>query len=154
MEHLVTCVERFSDVIEEAKPLLARHWEEVALNKDTVPLDPDWARYAAVEALGQLSVVTVRAAGRMIGYCCMVVQPGLHYRSCLEARMDIFWIAPEYRGRMGGVRLFRAVEAELKRRGVKRMYVGSKLHKDSSRLFEALKYKEIERWYSKTLGDA
>ena len=153
MEHLVTSVEKFSDVIEEAKPLLARHWEEIALNKDSVPLDPDWQRYANLEATGQLSVVTVRAAGRMIGYCCMVVHPGLHYRSCLEARMDIFWIAPEYRGRMGGVRLFRAVEAELKRRGVKRMYVGSKLHRDSSRLFEALKYKEIERWYSKTLGD-
>ena len=116
--------------------------------------DRTGSRYAAVEALGQLSVVTVRAAGRMVGYCCMVVQPGLHYRSCLEARMDIFWIAPEYRGRMGGVRLFRAVEAEPKRRGVKRMYVGSKLHKDSSRLFEALGYTPIEQWFAKTLGDA
>ena len=154
MEHMITSVEAFSAVIEEAKPLLARHWEEIALNKDSVPLDPDWQRYAAMEAMGQLSVVTVRAAGKMIGYCCMVIQVGLHYRSCLEARMDIFWIAPEYRGRMGGVRLFRAVEAELKRRGVKRMYVGSKLHKDSSRLFEALGYTPIEQWFAKTLGDA
>lgn len=154
MEHLSTQTEPFGRVIEEAKPLLQRHWEEIALDRDSVPLEPDWPRYAAMERLGQLSVVTVRAQGRMVGYCCMVIQPGLHYRSCLEARMDIFWIAPEYRGRMGGVRLFKAVEAELKRRGVRRMYVGSKLHKDSSRLFEAMGYRPIEQWFSKMLCDS
>lgn len=149
MEHLTTCVENFRDVIEEAKPLLQRHWEEIAHDKDEVPLDPDWARYALMEAQGQLSVVTVRASGRMVGYCCMVLTPGLHYRSTFEARMDIFWLAPEYRGRMGGARLFRAVEAECKRRGVKRIYVGSKLSHDSTRLFQALGYRLVEQWLTK-----
>jgi GNAT superfamily N-acetyltransferase len=151
MQHLSTQLEAFSAVIEEAKPLLDRHWEEIALNQDTVPLRPNWKRYAELEAAGALSVVTVRAQGRMVGYCCMIVCHGLHYMTCLEARMDIFWIAPEYRGRMGGVRLFKAVEAELKRRGVQRMFVGSKLHKDVSRLFEALGYTPVEQWFSKTL---
>ena len=63
--------------------------------------------------------------------------------------MDIYYVAPDYRGRMGGVRLFRAVEKELKRRGIKRIYVGSKLHRDSSRLFVALGYRPIETWFSK-----
>jgi GNAT superfamily N-acetyltransferase len=152
MEHLSLAVEQFSQVIEEAKPLLFRHWEEIALDKERVPLDPDWQRYAQLEAMGALSVVTMRERGRLVGYSCMVVQPGLHYRSCLEARMDIFWLAPECRGRMGGVRLFRAVEKELQRRGVKRIYAGSKLHKDVSRLFEALGYTPIERWFSKWIG--
>jgi GNAT superfamily N-acetyltransferase len=154
MQHLVTQVEPFSQIFAEVKPLVERHWEEIALNKDSVVLDPDWQRYIAMERLGQLSIVTVRAQGRLVGYCCMVIQPGLHYRSCLEARMDVFWLAPEYRGRMGGVRLFRAVEAELKRRGVRRMFVGSKLHKDSSRLFEAMGYKPIEHWFSKMLDNS
>lgn len=146
-------VEAFSAVIDEAKPLLQRHWEELALNKESVPLDPDWRRYAALEAQGQLSVVTVRANGKLVGYSWMVVQPGLHYRGCLEARMDIFWLAPEHRGRMGGVRLFRAHEKELRRRGVQRVYTGSKLHKDSSRLFLALGYTPIEQWFSKMLSE-
>jgi len=145
-------VAEFSRVIDEATPLLYRHWEESALDKERVPLDPDWARYASLEAMGALSVVTMRERGRLVGYSCMVVQPGLHYRSCLEARMDIFWLAPECRGRMGGVRLFRAVERELQRRGVKRIYAGSKLHKDVSSLFVKLGYVPIERWFSKWIG--
>ena len=153
MEHLSLAVEQFSQVIEEAKPLLYRHWEEIALDRDRVPLEPDWARYASLEAMGALSVVTMRQNGRLVGYTCMVVQPGLHYRSCLEARMDIFWLAPECRGRMGGVRLFRAVEKELSRRGVKRIYAGSKLHKDVSVLFEKLGYMPVERWFSKWIGN-
>jgi N-acetylglutamate synthase-like GNAT family acetyltransferase len=47
--------------------------------------------------------------------------------------------------------LFHAVERELRRRGVKRVYAGSKLHKDSSALFTALGYTPIERWFSKLL---
>jgi len=152
VEHLSLAVEEFSRVIDEAKPLLYRHWEEIALDKERVPLDPDWARYASLEAMGALSVVTMRQNGKLVGYSCMVVQPGLHYRGCLEARMDIFWLAPECRGRMGGVRLFRAVERELQRRGVKRIYAGSKLHKDVSSLFVKLGYVPIERWFSKWIG--
>ena len=146
-------VEEFSRVIDEAKPLLYRHWQEIALDQDAVALEPDWQRYAALEAAGALSIVTARVGGKLVGYSCMVVQRGLHYRSLLEARMDIFWLAPEYRGRHGGVRLFRAVEKELQRRGVRRVYCGSKLHRDSSRLFAALGYRPIEQWHSKWLED-
>jgi GNAT superfamily N-acetyltransferase len=151
MEHLSVQVEAYGDMLEEAKPLYQRHWEELALDQDAVPLAPDWERYAALEAAGALSIVTVRARGRLVGYSFMVVQRGLHYATTLEARMDMFWIAPEHRGRMGGVRLFREVERELIRRGVRRVYAGSKLHRDSSRLFLALDYKPIEQWFSKML---
>jgi len=153
MEHLSLQVEEFSQVIEEAKPLLYRHWLEVALDKEKVPLDPDWARYASLEGRGSLSVVTMRQNGKLVGYSCMVVERGLHYASTLEARMDIFWLAPECRGRMGGVRLFRAVERELKRRGVQRVYLGSKLHKDVSSLFVRLGYTPVERYFSKWIGE-
>jgi GNAT superfamily N-acetyltransferase len=153
MNHLSFQVEPFAAFVEEVKPLLPRHWEELALDKETVPLDPDYQRYANLDAIGALSVVTARENGRLVGYSIMVVQPGLHYQSCLEARMDIFWLAPEVRGRMGGVRLFRAVERELRRRGVQRIYAGSKLHKDSSRLFLALGYRPIEQWFSKMLTE-
>lgn len=152
MEHLSLQVEKFSDVIEEAKPLLFRHWEEIALDHDRVPLDPDWERYAELNDKGALSIVTMRRNGALVGYSVMIVARGFHYQSTLEARMDIFWIAPEVRGRMGGVRLFKAVEAELRRRGVKRIYCGSKLHKDSSRLFQAMGYRPIEQWFSKWIG--
>lgn len=149
MIHLAACVECFSDALPEMREHLPRHWAELALDKDRVKLDPDWDRYARLDADGQMCIVTLRAQGKLVGYCWMIVGTELHYRTTLTAVMDIFYILPEYRGRMGGVRLFRAVEAELKRRGVARMYVGSKLHRDSSRLFKALGYREVEAWFSK-----
>lgn len=149
--HLSCQVERFFDVLPEMQPMLPRHWEELALDKESVPLDPNWQRYRELDATGSLSMVTVRENGALRGYAIMFVTPGLHYRTCLEARMDIFWLAPEVRGRMGSVRLFRAVEKEMRRRGVRRVYLGSKLHKDVGRLYTALGYHPVECWYSKML---
>ena len=152
--HLSFQVERFADVLPEVKPLLPRHWEELALDKDAVPLDPNWQRYAELDAVGAISLVTARENGRLVGYCYMILSPGLHYRTCYEARMDIFWLDPSVRGQaMPGVRLFKAVEKELRRRGVQRVYMGSKLHKDVGRLFERLGYRPIETWYSKMLTE-
>ena len=152
MIHLSAQVEPFASCIGEIRPHLPRHWAELALDKEHVPLDPDCDRYEKMDAAGQLCMVTLRAQGQLVGYCCMMVSPELHYRTTLGARMDVFWLAPEYRGRMGGVRLFKAVEAELRRRGVKRAFMGSKLHRDSSRLFEALGYRPMEMWFSKYIG--
>ena len=146
-------VESFRDNLDELKTILPLHWEELALNKDKVPLDPQYGIYLAREDAGELLMVTLREAGRMVGYFIGFVAPGLHYRTCLTLTMDIFYVHPEVRCRHGGVRLFKAVQAEAKRRGVQRMFVGSKCHADASRLFEALGYKEVERYYSAWLGD-
>jgi GNAT superfamily N-acetyltransferase len=154
VEHLSIQPEGTLATLQEAEDtgMLRRHWEELALDKDSVSLAPDWRRYRLLEAEGVLSTMAVRQRGKLVGYSIMVLTTGLHYRGCFEARMDIFWLAPEARGRFGGVRLFRAHEKELRRRGVKRIYVGSKLHRDSSRLFLALGYRPVELWLSKMLA--
>jgi GNAT superfamily N-acetyltransferase len=144
-------VEQLDGVFAEIQPLLARHWEELAVDQAEVALDPNWQRYRELDAAGALSVVTARADGRLVGYSCMILSPGLHYRSTFEARMDVVWLAPELRGQHGGARLLAKVERELARRGVRRVYLGSKLHKDIGRLFEARGYVAIETWFSKLL---
>ena len=145
--------EPFPPFLEEVRPLLALHYEELALNKDCVPLDPQYGEYLKRDAQGMVMAVTLRDAGKLVGYFVGFVAPGLHYQTCLTLHLDIFWVHPEHRGKMGGVRLFRAVEAEAKRRGVQRMFVGSKVHKDASWLFERLGYTEVERIYSKMIGE-
>lgn len=150
---LTAQVEPFRPFLLEVQDLLPLHWEELALNKDKVPLDPQYDVYAARDAAGQVMVVTLRDAGRLVGYFIGFVAPGLHYQTCLTLTMDIFWTHPDIRGGFGGVRLFRAVEKEAKRRGVHRMFYGSKLHKDASRLFEFLKMEPVETYYTKWIGD-
>lgn len=151
---MITCqVETFAGFLEELKPLLPLHYEELALNKAEVPLDPQFDVYLAHEEQGKLLVLALRESGNLIGYFIGFVAPDLHYRTCLTCRMDIFYVVPEWRGHGAGMILFREVEAELRRRQVKRIFAGSKLHKDASWLFERLGYTEVERYYSKWLGE-
>lgn len=147
-------IESFEQMLPELQRLLPLHWEELALNKDKVPLSPQYPVYIERERRGELLFVVLRDAGEMVGYFIGFIAPGLHYSTCLTCTMDIFWIRPDKRGSgLPGVRLFRAVEAECRRRGVQRWFVGSKCHADASALFEFLKFERVEVYFSKWLGD-
>lgn len=145
-------VDQVRTVLPELKQLFPLHWRELALDQESIPLDPQYEVYLERDAKGEVMVLTGREAGRIIGYFVGFIAPGLHYRTCLTLTMDIFWIHPEHRGKSLGVRLFKAVEQEARRRGVKRMFMGSKLHKDSGWLFERLGYRPVETYYSKLVG--
>ena len=153
---LTAQVERWSDCVDDLAMLFPAHWEELALNRDKVPLAPRWDVYAAMERAGTLLLVTLRQQGALVGYFVGFVQPSLHYSSCLECTMDIFLVREDCRGGHGlltpGLLLFRTVRRELKRRGVQRWHVGSKVHKDASRLFRALGMTPVETYYSQWLG--
>lgn len=150
---LTAQVEPFPPFLEEVQPLLPRHWEELALNKDKVPLSPQFDIYLQRDALGQVLLVTLRDLGKLYGYFIGFTAPGLHYSTCLTLTMDIFYLTPEHRGAFGGVKLFRTVMREAKRRGVQRMFAGSKCHADASVLFERLGMEKVETYFSIWLGD-
>jgi GNAT superfamily N-acetyltransferase len=147
------CVESLTHNLETMKPLFPLHWRELALNQDKVPLDPQYETYLARDQRGEVLFIAGREVGELIAYFVGFVAPGLHYRTCLTLTMDIFWVRPEYRGKSAGIRLFKTVEAEAKRRGVQRVFMGSKLHKDAGWLFERLDYEPVETYYSKWLGE-
>lgn len=151
---MITCMlESFEERLPELMPLLPLHYEELALNQDKVPLDPQYEIYIERERRGELMFMVLRDRGELIGYFIGFVAPGLHYRTCLTLTMDIFFLHPEHRGNGAGYQMFKAVEAEAKRRGVDRMFVGSKVHLDASWLFQRLGYTEVERYYTHWLGD-
>lgn len=146
--------EIFMQTLGELKPILDLHYEELALNKDKVPLDPCYELYDFQESAGKLLFVTVRDDGELVGYFIGFVQPGLHYRTCLTCIMDIFFIEPGARGAaMLGLKLFRAVEVHLKEMGVQRWVMGSKKHRDASALFERIGAEPIETMFSKWIGE-
>ena len=89
-----------------------------------------------------VSSVTIGASSRR----------ALHYASCLTATMDIFFVHPDHRRGRNGIILFDAVERELRRRGVQRWVVGTKLHRDASPLFKRLGFAPIEMYHAKWLG--
>lgn len=146
-------LESFEERLPELLPLLPLHYEELALNKDKVPLAPQYEIYIERERRGELMFMVVRDAGELIGYFIGFVAPGLHYKTCLTLIMDIFYIHPDHRGNSTGFKLFRSVEEEAAKRGVQRMFVGSKCHLDASWLFERLGYEKVETFYSVWLGE-
>jgi GNAT superfamily N-acetyltransferase len=151
---LTAAPEAFAPFLEEVKPLLPLHYAELALDQDKVPLSPQYDEYLARDARGQVLTIAMREGGELVGYFVGFMAPGLHYSTCLTLHLDIFWLKPEHRGKHGGMLLFQAVEAEAKRRGVQRMFVGSKTHLDASWLFDRLGYTKVETHYSCWLGDA
>jgi len=145
-------VERFSDVYEELLPLLHAHYGEISTHKDhDVPLEPMIEVYRAREADGSLMMVIGREEGAIVAYLVAFIAPGLHYRSCLTCSPDIFFVREDKRTGMAGVRMMRFVEKELRRRGVKRWAMGSKVQHDASALFRYLDFKPVETMYEKWL---
>lgn len=146
-------IESFTERLPELKILLPEHYKELALNQDKVPLDPQYEVYIERERQGGLLFVTLRDSGELVGYFIGFIAPGLHYKTCLTCTMDIFFVRKDRRSGSAGVRLFRFVEQELKRRGVQRWFMGSKVHADASALFERIGAAKVETYYSKWLGE-
>jgi len=146
-------VESFIERLPELKELLPEHYKELALNQEQVPLSPQFDIYFERERRGELIFVVLREAGEMVGYFIGFIAPGLHYGTCLTCTMDIFYVRQDKRTGSAGIRLFRFVEKELRRRGVQRWFMGSKIHADASALFERIGAAKTEVYYSKWLGE-
>lgn len=146
-------VEPYEQAIEGMRLLYQEHWEEVALDKGAIRLNPDYAKYSALAKAGILNVVTARVSGELIGYHISMVWPHIHYADSLTAFTDIFFLKREYRkGTGAGVRLLKFMEKSLRERGVQKIYMGTKLLHDIGPLLERLGYKAIERIYTKVLS--
>lgn len=146
-------IESFVANIEELKKVIPLHYEELALNKDKVPLSPQWHAYAEREVNGSLFFVALRDAGALAGYFIGFVAPGLHYETCLTCVQDIFYVKPDDRGAAAGKILFDFVEVELKRRGVQRLITNSKNHFPAAWMFDRRGYESIETIHSLWIGD-
>lgn len=147
--------EPFLSVIAEAEPLIRAHWEEIARNKDTIPLNIDRIAYAKMDQRGQLLICTARDNGQIIGYAVYFILPHghVHYRGTPWAESDIFWLAPDCRGHRIGLELFQFTEKMLAERGVRVMHTRSKdEHPAAARLLEGLGHVRIESVYAKVLG--
>ena len=134
----------------ELAPILPEHYEELCVTKD-FPLEPDLAAYERLRVAGMLKAVTCRNDGELVGYIIFIVQPHLHYMSCITAFEDLYYVKKEYRKGRTGIKLFQFSEEVLKDAGVRRIIMHTKIHMDNSRLFEYLGYKNTDKLFTKLL---
>lgn len=108
------------DVIEEIKPLIRKHFAEIALFQD-IPLDPNYEAYALVEKVGALRIFTARSdEGELQGYAFFFVRQHIHSKNSIQATQDLLFIDPNHRG--AGLKFIRFCEGELKQEGVDVIY--------------------------------
>lgn len=145
-------VERLAPIQPELEHLLKLHWEEVALNRDTIPLEPDWDMYYHLDGAGMLHILTARSAGKLIGYYIDIIKGHLHYKSSKTAFCDVYYLMPKHRTGRTALRLFMEHERALNRIGVNKIYTMHKVHVNNiGPLLAKLGYKHIENVLTKVL---
>ena len=145
--------EWYDEVVEDIKPLIEDHWEEIALNKEKIKLNPDWEMYEALNSIDRLRIFTVRDEGKLIGYYIVIINKHLHYTDHVFAMNDLIYIDDAYRGRTVAYRLIKFVEKELKESSVSVMMINMKVHSPFDRLLEGCGFTYTERMYSKFIGE-
>lgn len=91
----------------EAKPLMARHHEEVHERDSRMPFKPALQVAQALQEAGVLKIVTARSAGQLVGYCIWYLSPDLESEDVLVASQGPWYVLPEWRASGVGIRLVR-----------------------------------------------
>lgn len=129
----------------EGKALLWEHYDEVALYRDAIPLDPDWGKYEYMEQESSLVAVGARDDGRLIGYSVFFLNWHIHYKRSLYAANDVLFLEKAYRTKSSaGIRLIKESEKMLRARGVERILFHVKLDHDFRKILHRLGYFDEE----------
>lgn len=127
--------ERFVRIQNELLPLFKKHWREIALDQDRIPLDPDWDYYAVIDERGLLRVLTARATnGKLAGYIFNVIGSHNHYKSTRFGHSEMFWLHPYFRKGWQPVKMFKENIAGLRTFGVDVATINFKLHFQNGRV--------------------
>lgn len=145
--------EKIDGLQQELEPLLQAHWEQIALNKDKIKLNPAWDEYIQFNNLGLIHFYTVRDKQELVGYFCVVVTKSLHYKDHIFATCDIIYVKQDKRAGMTGYKLIKFAEQDLKKLGVSVLGINTKIHAPFDKLLNRMDYNLTERLYTKYIGE-
>ena len=150
---ITTQIERWAANIPALERLFPEMYEELSpyKNYNVKPL-ANHAAYIALEQRGELLLVTLRENGQLAGLYSAFICKSMHYDMVI-ASQDLFYVRKETRKYVFGVyrRLLRAVEKELRRRGIKCWWAGTKVTHNASSMLEKCGFKKDEITLSKSL---
>jgi len=144
--------EFLAQVKQDIQNLLIMHYDEIALDKDAIKLNPDWEAYQKAEDEGLLKGFTARQDGELVGYFVVIASRHIHYKDHIFAANDVIFIHPEHRKGFAAMRLIKFAEKCLKEDGVSILTINTKCHKPFDVLLDRMMYKHIENVYRKRLN--
>lgn len=144
--------EKWADCVAEMREIWPEHWAELSLNRETIKLDVDEAKYEQGQESGVLHLVTAREEGKLVGYYYGMLLHHLHYKSAgVMCYTDVYFLKPKYRKGGSGARFIAAVVESLKSVGVVKLYISTKDHQNHGPLFELMGMKCSDHIYTKLL---
>lgn len=144
-------IEDWESYFRDCQELWREHYDEIALRKAQKPMSPDVPYFRFLDASGALQILTARNAGRMVGYCLVVVRRHTHYETLCGFEDSYFLSASERKG-TAGIRLITNSLYHLRKRGVQEVFFMTKTHKNLSKLFERLGFAHSDEVFSKWIG--
>lgn len=141
----------------DAIELFSEHWEEIALNKRVMRLDPNWKKYYALEEQGMMLILAMYAVQRgpycevLVGYSVNFVTDHMHYQDLRVCQNDLLFVQENWRSGRHGLRLILATEAAGKELGAKLMLWHAKPDTTLDVLLPRMSYGIQDIIYSKEL---
>ena len=139
-------LEGFSASYPELESLYRAHYGEMCTRLQTdgiacSPFKPRLDVYEKASTDGWLLTFVLRADGQTVGYSNIYVTNDMH-NGDLIAQEDTIYVLPEHRKGAGRM-LIKAVHAELKQRGVKRLNVTTMTDLRVSKLLSRMGYQHV-----------
>jgi len=129
--------------------LWLEHYAEFApAHEGKMEMAPDLQVFRAMQTSGALQVMVARRAGKMIGYCLVVVRPHIHYCRTLCAFEDSYFVTKSERKGFTGIRLIANSIRALRARGVRRVYFMTKEFNSIALVLERMGMTKIDSVYA------
>lgn len=139
--------------IDKAAPLLRAHWDEIALNKGVMVLEPNVEAYQALEDAGLLVGLFAYVGDELVGYAVSIFNPGhLHYRGLKSMLNDVLYVKPEHRNGRAGLGLIRETEKAAAEMGAKLVLWHAKPNTALEAILPRLGYGVQDVIFSKEVG--
>ena len=150
-------VETFDATYAELEPLYRKHYSEMqarlaAEGIETAEYKPRLDEYSKASNGGWLLTFVLRCDGVAVGYSNIYITNDMHNGE-LISQEDTIYVLQEHR-RFAGRMLIKAVHAELKRYGVKRLNVTTMTDLRVSKLLQRMGYKHTAHHMTLTFGES
>jgi GNAT superfamily N-acetyltransferase len=136
--------ETLFDVIEEVKPILEKHYDELCLRKDAMALKPRWDVYSNLEAVDAFVVFTARDEAGLAGYAAFFVSAHMHYADLIVAQNDVLYVVEEHRKGSVPMRLINYCKSQLAAIGTHKIVYHAKYSNNLRALLNRLGYGDEE----------
>ena len=150
-------IETFDASYAELEPLYRQHYAEMqarlaAESVEVASYNPRLDEYRKASSGGWLFTFVLRCDGKAVGYSNIYITNDMHNGERI-AQEDTIYVLQEHR-RFAGRMLIKAVHAELKKRGVKRLNVTTMTDLRVSKLLQRMGYKHTAHHMTLIFGES